>query len=282
MAEPLLAHSPGAQPAGPHRAQGRVLPSWRAALMVMESYWTWYKRGWRATVVTSVLQPVLFLLAFGVGFGSLVRAGVATGGAPYLVYLAPGLLAMSAVQTAAFESTYPVLSGFKWQQVFWGMSASPITPGQIAAGHLCWVVARMLSSGALYLVAIVLVGGAAGPGIVVSLLAATLSGAAFSALTIAFAASVQNEGSAFATYFRLVLIPMTLFAGTFFPISSLPGWLRPIAWITPLWHGTELARGVALGTLSWWPALGHLGYLLVLLVIGSALSRWRFTVRLRR
>jgi lipooligosaccharide transport system permease protein len=264
------------------RSAGRVMPGWRAVLVVMESFWIWYRRGWRATVVSSVLQPVLFLLAFGVGFGSLVRTGAATGGAPYLVYLAPGLLAMTAVQTAAFESTYPVLSGFKWQQVYWGMSASPITPGQIAVGHLCWVAARLLSSGAVYLLAIVLVGGAAGMGIVLSLLAAVLCGSAFSAITMAFAATIMNEGTAFASYFRFVLIPMTLFAGTFFPVSQLPAWLRPVAWATPLWHGTELARGAALNTLRWWPALGHVAYLLALLVLGVALVRWRFTVRLFR
>jgi lipooligosaccharide transport system permease protein len=92
----------------------------------------------------------------------------------------------------------------------------------------------------------------------------------------------MNEGSAFASYFRFVLIPMTLFAGTFFPVSQLPVWLRPLAWATPLWHGTELARGAALNTLRWWPALGHLAYLLTLLAIGVALVRWRFTVRLFR
>jgi len=267
---------------GVPRASGRVLPGWRAVLMVLEAFWTWYRKGWRATVVSSVVQPVLFLLAFGVGFGSLVRAGAATGGVPYLVYLAPGLLAMSAVQTAAFESTYPVLSGFKWQQVYWGMAASPITPGQVAVGHLCWIVARMLSSGLVYLLVIVLVGGAAGFGIAVALLAAVLCGAAFSAVTMAFAASVQNEGTAFASYFRFVLIPMTLFAGTFFPVSQLPVWLRPIAWVTPLWHGTELARGAALNTLHWWPALGHLAYLVAMLAVGVALTRWRFVVRLSR
>lgn len=264
------------------RASGRVLPGWRAVLMVMEAFWTWYRRGWRATVVSSVVQPVLFLLAFGVGFGSLVRAGAATGGVSYLVYLAPGLLAMSAVQTAAFESTYPVLSGFKWQQVYWGMAASPITPGQVAVGHLCWIVARMLSSGLVYLLVIALVGGAAGFGIAVALLAAVLCGAAFSAVTMAFAASVRNEGTAFASYFRFVLIPMTLFAGTFFPVSQLPVWLRPIAWVTPLWHGTELARAGALGTLHWWPALGHLAYLVAMLAVGVAMTRWRFVVRLSR
>jgi lipooligosaccharide transport system permease protein len=262
-----------------------VLPGWRAVLVVMEHYWMWYRRGWRATAVSSIVQPLLFLLAFGVGFGSLVDAGgraaqSGIGGVPYLEYLAPGLLAMSAVQTAAFESTYPVLSGFKWQQIYWGMVASPLAPGQIAVGHLCWIGARMLSSGAVYVLVIALLGGVTGFGIVLSLLCATLCGLAFAAVTMAFAAGVSNEGAAFSAFFRFVLIPMTLFAGTFFPLDRLPGWIRPLAWATPLWHGTELSRGVALGTLELMPALGHLAYLLAMLALGVVLARRRFTQRL--
>ncbi|MGI8814810.1 MAG: ABC transporter permease [Pseudonocardia sp.] len=263
------------------RASGQVLSGWRAALVVMEHFWIWYRRGWRATVVSSVLQPLLFLLAFGVGFGSLVDAGGRElGGVPYLVYLAPGLLAMSAVQTAAFESTYPVLSGFKWQQIYWGMAASPLTPGQIAVGHLCWIGARMLSSGAVYVLVIGLLGGMAGGGIVLSLLCATLCGLTFACLVMTFAAVVRNEGAAFSAFFRFVLIPMTLFAGTFFPVERLPAWVRPVAWVTPLWHGTELSRGVALGTLGPLPALGHLAYLLTLLALGVILVCRAFRRRL--
>lgn len=269
----------------PPIASGRVLPAWRAVLVVMEHYWRWYRRGWRATAVSSIVQPLLFLLAFGVGFGSLVDAGgraaqSGIGGVSYLVYLAPGLLAMSAVQTAAFESTYPVLSGFKWQQIYWGMLASPLTPGQIAVGHLCWIGARMLTSGAVYVLVIALLGGVSGFGIVLSLFCATLCGLAFAAVTMAFAAGVKNEGAAFSAFFRFVLIPMTLFAGTFFPLDRLPAWVRPLAWITPLWHGTELSRGVALGTLRLVPALGHLAFLLAMLAAGVFLVRRTFRKRL--
>jgi lipooligosaccharide transport system permease protein len=138
----------------------------------------------------------------------------------------------------------------------------------------------MLSSGAVYVLVIGLLGGVAGPGIAVSLLCATLCGLACSALVMAFSASVRNEGAAFSVFFRLVLIPMTLFSGTFFPVDQLPAWLRPLAWVTPLWHGTELSRGVALGTLGPLPAAGHLAYLGALLALGVGLSRWRFRRRL--
>jgi lipooligosaccharide transport system permease protein len=267
------------------RSTGRAPGAARGVLLVVEHFWTWYRRNWRATVVTSVLQPLLFLLAFGVGFGSLVAGtsgAAATGGVEYVVWLAPALLAVSAVQAGAFESTYPVLSGFKWQRVYHAMTAGPISPAQVALGHLAWVALKTTGSGAIYVAVIAVVGGVTGPGIVVSLLAAVLTGAAVAALVTAFAASIENEGPAFNALFRFVVIPMTLFSGTFFPVDRLPVWVQPAAWVSPLWHGTELARAAALD--RWVPlaALGHLAYLLALVVLGVALATRLFTRRLAR
>ncbi len=258
----------------------------RAVGIVVEHYWTWYLRNWRATIVSSVLQPVLFLLAFGIGFGSLVdgtgRAAQATGGVAYLVWLAPALLAVAAVQTAAFESTYPVLSGFKWQRIYHAMTAGPITPGQVAVGHLSWIVLKMTASGAMYVVVIALFGGVRSLGIVLSVLAASLAGAAVAALVMAFSATVENEGTAFSAIFRFGVIPMMLFSGTFFPVDRLPDWAEPIAWLSPLWHGTELARSAALETWRPLAAVGHLAYLTALLALGIALVTRLFARRLAR
>jgi lipooligosaccharide transport system permease protein len=258
----------------------------RGVLLVVESFWTWYRRNWRATIVSSVVQPLLFLLAFGVGFGSLVagtgQAMAATGGFPYLVWLAPALLAVSAVQTAAFDSTYPVLSAFKWQRTYHAMSAGPLTPAQVALGHLGWTAAKLAGNGAIYVAVIAVFGGVTGPGIVASLLAAVLTGAAFASLVMAFAATVENEGGPFSALFRFVVIPMTLFSGTFFPVDRLPEWVQPVAWISPLWHGTELARDAALGVWRPLPALGHVGYLLALLGVGITLATRLYRRRLTR
>lgn len=251
-------------------------------LLVVEHFWTWYRRNWRSTAVSSVLQPLLFLLAFGVGFGSLVGDTGATGGVAYLVWLAPALLAVSAVQSAAFESTYPVLSGFKWQRVYHAMCAGPITPAQVALGHLGWSAAKNLGSGAVFVVVIALFGGVAGPGIVASLLAAVLTGAAVAALITAFAATVESEGAAFNSIFRFVVVPMTLFSGTFFPVERLPDWVQPLTWVSPLWHGTVLARDAALGVWRPLATLGHLAYLGVLLAVGIALAVRQFDRRLAR
>ncbi|MCE3552273.1 ABC transporter permease [Pseudonocardia sp. RS11V-5] len=269
----------------PARATPAAAPRWvHGVLLVVESFWRWYRRNWRATAVSSVLQPLLFLLAFGLGFGSLIAtrpgAEAATGGVPYLVWLAPALLAMSTVQSAAFEMTYPVLSGFKWQRVYLGMAATPLTGAQIALGHLVWVAAKMTLTGAVYLVLIAVFGGAASIGVLGSLGAAVLTGAAVAAPVMAFSASREDEGAAFNALFRFVVLPMTLFSGTFFPVAALPAWVQPLAWISPLWHGTELARAAALGTGTAGAVLGNLTYLLALLAVGVWLSVRLFTRRL--
>ncbi|WP_232663054.1 ABC transporter permease [Pseudonocardia sp. TRM90224] len=262
------------------RAPGFAL----GVLMVGEHFLTWYRRNWRSTVVSSVLQPLLFLLAFGVGFGALLqgRAGTAetTGGVSYLVWLAPALLAVSAAQSAAFESTYPVLSGFKWQRMYHAMVAGPITPAQVALGHLGWVCLKNLATGAVFVGVIALAGGVASAGVIVALLAAVLTCAAVCALVTTYAATVKNEGTAFSALFRFVILPMTLFSGTFFPVDRLPGWVQPLTWISPLWHGTELARAAALD--RWVPlaALGHTAYLLLLVAIGVFGATRLFTRRL--
>jgi lipooligosaccharide transport system permease protein len=138
----------------------------------------------------------------------------------------------------------------------------------------------VLLSGAAYLLVIALFGGVTGWGMVGSLLFATLSGMAFSAPVVALAAATKRESSVFNALFRFVVLPMTLFSGTFFPVSQLPQWGRVLAWASPLWHGTELARGAALGTLRPLPAAGHTGYLVALVVTGVLLARWRFRKRL--
>ena len=257
----------------------------RGVLLVVEHFWTWYRRNWRATAVSSVLQPVLFLVAFGVGFGTLVAGrpgvGAATGGVSYLAWLTPALLAVSAVQSGAFESSYPVLSGFKWQRIYHAMTAGPISPAQVAIGHIAWVAIKLVLTGTVFVAVAAVVGGTTGPGILGALAAAVLTGTAVTALVTAYAATVELD-QGFNVIFRLIVVPITLFSGTFFPVEQLPAAVRPLAWISPLWHGTELGRAAALDRWTVLPALGHLAYLGALLALGIALSTRYFTRRLAR
>ncbi|SMD26289.1 ABC transporter permease [Kibdelosporangium aridum] len=257
-----------------------MLHPWQARLLVVESMWTWYRRNWRATVVSTVLTPVFFLVAMGFGLGSQIQPSGLTGGQSYAVYLMPAMLAAAAVQNAAGESTFPILSGFKWSRVYWGMTATPITPAQVATGQLLWIFFRLAFSGAVFAIVGTVLGVVTGLGIILSLVFAVLAGMAFAAPLVAFAATVEGEGTAFSPVFRFIVLPMTLLAGTFFPVTELPAVVRPLAWITPLWHGTELTRAAAFWDLEFWPVVGHMAYLLVLTGIGGALAVRNFRRRL--
>ncbi|HEX3788266.1 MAG TPA: ABC transporter permease [Pseudonocardiaceae bacterium] len=262
------------------RSTGRAVSPWQASMLVIEGHWAWYRRNWKATVMSSVGIPVLYLIAMGLGFGSQVHSTSFTGGLTYLQYIAPGLLAAGAIQNAAGEGTFPILSGFKWQKNFIGITNTPITPGQLVRATFLWIALRMLFSGAVYLLIAAAVGALTSPMVLVSLLFAVLCGMGFAGPVVAFAAAVNDEGVKFNLIFRFIVVPMTLFSGAMFPIAQLPAWVRPVAWITPLWHGTELSRGIELGTLGLWPAVGHIAYLLVLFAVGAVIARARFRSRL--
>jgi lipooligosaccharide transport system permease protein len=262
------------------RSTGRALSPLRACALVVEGKWIWYRGNWRATAISSFLTPLMFLGAMGFGLGSQINPGPATGGLPYVVYLAPAVLVGLAVQLATSETTFPVLAGFKWDQRFWGIVSTPISVDQLLAGQVVWVVLRVFSSGVAYLVVAALFGVFTNAGALVALPVSVLAGMAFGTWSLALAASVNDEGETFSNLFRFVVLPMTLFAGTYYPISQLPAWSRPLAWLTPLWHGNELARAAEFGHSDWPAVLGHIAYLVLLTVGGYLMARWRFRVRL--
>ncbi len=238
------------------------------------------RRYWRGVVVAGLLTPLLYVLALGIGLGTVVNSHHNTLGVPYVQFVAPAFLAAAALQTAAASATFPVMAGFKWIRYFHGMAATPLTPNQICDGKVLWIGLRTLASSTVYFAIMLGVGGVHRWQGVFGVLAATLTGLAFAAPVLAISASVSSEGQAFNILFRFVVTPMFLFSGTFYPINQLPSWGRWVAHISPLWHGTELARGAAIGGISDLVALGHLAYLLLWLVVGVGLARWRFRVRL--
>lgn len=245
-------------------------------------YWLYsYKRTWRGTVVSSVLNPLLYLTAMGIGLGTLVDRGGTDRlqGVSYLAFIAPGLLAATAMQVAAFESTYPVMGAIKWQRTYYAMLATPLTVRDVLAGHLWWVAFRVGSTCAVYLGVMAAFGVVASPLAVLALPVAVLTGMAFAAPIMAFAAS-QERDSGFNAIFRFGLIPMFLFSGTFFPVSQLPELVRPLAYVTPLWHGVDLCRGLVLGTATATGGLVHLAYLAVWAGGGVLLARLSYRRRL--
>ena len=233
-----------------------------------------YRRTFRASIISSFLNPVLFLLAMGVGLGTYVdRSGTATqalGGMTYLQFLAPGLLAATAMQAAAFEATFPIMAGLTWQRVFHAMYATPISPRDIVLGNLTWIAIRLTMIATIFAIVMALFGAAASPLIVLGIPAAVLTGMAFATPIAAFSAT-QRTPEKFNAVFRFGITPLFLFSGTFFPISNLPAMIQPIAWLSPLWHGVELSRALALGTIGHAPglALAHVAVLAAIVIAGT-------------
>lgn len=241
-----------------------------------------YKRTWKGSVVGRLLSPLLFLLSMGVGLGALVDAGSpGPGGVPYLQYVAPALVAVQAMWLAFGESTYPVMGYLKWNEMYAGMLASPLGVVEVLGGHLLVVAFHLATATTAFVVIGGLLGAFASWWVLVTIPLATLTGLAFAVPTFALSARLDSD-SGFGVLNRFVMSPLMLFSGTFFPVSSLPALLEPVAWVTPLWHGVELCRAAAVGAS---PAAADAGHLLVLLawvVVGWLLARRGFTRRLVR
>jgi lipooligosaccharide transport system permease protein len=261
------------------------------AVRVLEHELLVYRRVWRGSVFSSFLSPVLFLAAMGLGLGSLVdasaQAGTSTPGAnaaalagvSYLAFLAPGLLASTAMQTAAGEATFPVMAGIVWVKSFHGMLATPIGAADVVVGKLVYIGLRLLLVTSVFFLVTVLFGAVAGPEAILAIPAALLTGLAFAAPIAAFSAT-QKDTNGFNSLFRFGVIPLFLFSGTFFPVEQLPAILQPIAYLTPLWHGVDLCRSLALGTAEPLLTAIHLAYLGAMTGLGVAAALATFRRRL--
>ncbi|WP_207782297.1 ABC transporter permease [Phytoactinopolyspora limicola] len=240
-----------------------------------------YRRVWRGSIISGFLSPLLFLVAIGIGLGSLVDDGPAGGieGISYLMFLAPGILAAQAMQTAISESTFPVLGAMKWQRQYHAMTAAPLGIADIVLGHLAFIAFRLTITSTTFVVIATAFGAIESWWVVLAVPVAILTGLAFAAPVFAYAAR-QEGPSGFSMLFRFVMLPLFLFSGTFFPVDQLPVVLEVIAKFTPLWHSVELCRGLALETLSLLPALGHLAYLLAWLALGITLAMRGFRAKL--
>ncbi|MBP3037287.1 ABC transporter permease [Arthrobacter sp. zg-ZUI100] len=243
--------------------------------------------GW-TVLMTAVGTPLVYLFGMGVGLASLVDTSGAAFDAgngtsvSYLSFVAPALLATAAIMVASEENTYTVMGGFKWHRTYYGPNASPLSSGQLVDGHLIGFSVRLLITTGTYFAFLLAFGAVDRPATAwLMIFTAILGGVAFGLPLMAFSASLEEDKGQFAMVQRFIVMPLFLFSGTFFPLESLPGAIRWIGWISPLWHSTELGRILSYGYVEP-PALTavHLAYLLLLAVAGWLLARRNFTRRL--
>ena len=252
---------------------------------IVESELVAYRRTWRGTVISSFVNPVLFLSAMGVGLGSLVDATDNDLAIPYLAFVATGLMAANAMQNGAGDGAFPVMAGIKWRKDFHGAITTPIGPADIIVGRFYWGAIRLTFMLGVFAVISVLFGALdIGPALL-AVPPGVLTGLAFQTVVTAFTVTREDETS-LSTMFRFGIIPLFLFSGTFFPISQLPEFLQRVAYATPLFHGVELVRKIALpevdaSVVTSIPIWVHLLYLGVMTAIGIVLSSRFLSRRLR-
>jgi lipooligosaccharide transport system permease protein len=232
------------------------------SLRVFEAEARIYRRTWRGSVVSGFLNPILYMFAMGVGLGTLVDANIPDGvdGVSYVLFIAPGILVASAMQTGANEGAWKVMGGIEWQKTWQARLASPIGIEGLLLGHLFWSTARVFFVSVVFAVVIALFRVAPLLESLLAVIPAVLVGSAMVSATTAFTVRLKGM-QGLAMYFRFVIIPMFLFSGAFFPVSQLPNWLQPVAFVTPMFHGVELARAIMLDhtpAVAWWASVLYL------------------------
>jgi lipooligosaccharide transport system permease protein len=248
---------------------GRLSPL-TGALRQYDYWLTVYQRTWKGSIITSFVSPLFYVLAMGVLLGKYVNVSPAQleGATSYLAFIVPGLIAAQAMQTAVFETTYPVMGALKWHKSFYAQLATPLESRDLANAFLMFTLFRVAATCGVYFVVMAPFGVFEtwwGP--IVAWFVTMLVGMAFGVWTFAFSAHVRSEAS-FGLIFRLGLIPLFLFSGAFFPISNLGPVLELVAKLTPLWHGVNLTRMLCLDTLTWPTAAVNALVLIAVLVSG--------------
>ena len=256
----------GSRP-GPPPLASAVAGAIAGAARILQRNLLVYRRTWRGSLFGSFLTPLLYLTAMGIGLSQLMARGGSTmlGGVEYLDFLGPGILASSCMQTASFESTYPIMGKISWRRNYEAILATPIEVHHLLIGELGWIAFRLTTMSTVFLIVLTLFGIPRSPLALLAIPAAVLTGVAFAAPIIAFSATRHND-SGFAALFRFIINPLFLFSGTFFPVSQLPDAVEWVAAATPLYHGVALVRGAVLDNMpSTWP--WHVAFLLVWVAI---------------
>jgi lipooligosaccharide transport system permease protein len=255
-------------------------PGWRRASHLMERNIVQYKTNW-LIVVAGFAEPLFYLLSIGVGIGKLIGHGVSVDGraVPYEAFVAPGMLAASAMNGAVYDATFNVFFKLRYLKLYDAVLATPLGIGDVVAGEVAWALVR----GTLYAVAFLTV--MAGLGLPASwwtladLPAAMLIGFAFAAVGVA-TVTFMREWQDF-EFVQLVLLPMFLFSATFYPLGIYPSALRLVVRLTPLYQGVAVLRDLTFGGPQW-VLLGHLGYLVVLGGLGLLVARRQLSRQLLR
>jgi lipooligosaccharide transport system permease protein len=256
--------------------EGRAIATHSLAVS-RRQYLVWRKVLW-ASLSTNVVNPILFLFAFGFGLGAVVDR---MGGLGYLAFVVPGMMAYSAMFAASFETSIGSYSRFDFQKTWDATLATPVTLLELLLGEALWATCKAMLSAICVLVVGALWGGVASfGGALLSLPLILLGGFTFAACGLA-ATAYAKSWEFFSYFFTFWITPMFMFSGVFFSVDRFPAVIQPISWLLPMTHLIQLVRPLTAGTgVSLWEALLHMSYLVALPVVAFTMAHRRLRQRM--
>ncbi|HWR29805.1 MAG TPA: ABC transporter permease [Negativicutes bacterium] len=234
------------------------------AVRVLQRHWRVFVRTWRHNLMYNVAEPLLYLAAMGFGLGALVQQ---VEGMTYLQFLAPGMVALSAMYSATFECTYGTFLRLYYQKTLQAILAGPVTVRDVVFGELLYGTLKSVLFGAVILAVVTMLGQIRSPAALFIPIFLFLPGALFSVLAVAYTGYIKNIDH-LNYYITLVIMPFFLFGGLYFPVSTLPDWVQQLNWVNPLFHSVEVCRALSAGQLSYdlWIHVAVLLFMLVALI----------------
>lgn len=221
-----------------------------------------YRRTWKVSVSFNFFEPLFYLTAFGIGLGAYLKP---MEGVTYIEYLAPGLIAYSSMVAAAVECTYGIFVRMEYQKSYQAIVATPASIYDVVMGDMLFGAFKSVIYGAVILIVISVLGLVKSPWAILILPVLALSGLLFSAISATWTGLVPHIDS-FNYFFSLLITPMYLISGVFFPVSGLPVIVQNIAWFSPLYHLVNVSRGLVTGNIGAY-MMGDIAWLLILTLL---------------
>jgi lipooligosaccharide transport system permease protein len=249
--------------------------SGRAMVIIERALYAAKSSNW-LIIVSGFVEPVLYLMAFGFGIGQLIGDIQDGSGNPvsYAAYIAPALLATSAMNGALYDATWNVFFKMHFGKVYQVMLSSSLGPMDVALGEISWALIRGATYSIGFMAIVAPLGLVTNAWGLLAIPAATLIAFGFASVGMAITSYMKNFQQM--NWVNFFLLPMFLFSGTFFPVSVYPEWIQMVVKAMPLWQGVDLVRSLMLGIIDI-SVLGHIAYFLVMIALGLSFT----TVRLR-
>ena len=223
----------------------------RGAFRVWQRNVTIFQKYWKTIMFPNFIEPLLYLGAMGLGLGAFIQQG-GISGQSYVQFIAPGLLASNAMFAASFESTFNTFVKLRFDKIYDAIITTPVNAEDVIAGEYLWAGSRAALYGTGFLAMLIALGTAFGEPLITSWWALfippmlLLIGIMFSVMGTLFTSLISHI-DLFAYYFTLVVTPLFLFSGIFFPVQNFPAPVPQVAWFTPLYHAVNVCRQLATG-----------------------------------